>query len=160
MLQTNQTAPDFTLPLLEGGESNYYRDSDGKTSVLIFYKFSCGTSQFELPFIQNIYGAYGDGLFFAAIQQDGPEKATEFRDRFGITMPLLLDQEPYFAGASYQITVVPSIFLIDPDHTIRYSGEGFAKQELLNLADVLAEKTGRPQIDVFRSAEVPDYKPG
>jgi len=39
-------------------------------------------------------------------------------------------------------------------------GEGFAKQELLNLADVLAEKSGRPQIDVFGNDDVPEYKPG
>ncbi len=160
MLQTNQIAPDFTLPLLGGGESNFYHDSGGKMSVLVFYKFSCGTSQFALPFVENIHQAYGDAISFLAIQQDGPGKAAEFKERFGITMPLLLDGEPYTTGASYQITIVPSIFLVEPDHTIRYSGEGFAKQELLDLADVLAERTGRSQIDIFGSTDVPDFKPG
>jgi len=160
MLQTNQTAPDFTLPFLDGGESNFYGDAAGKLSVLVFYKFSCGTCQFAMPFIENIFRAYGGSVFFRAIQQDGPDKAAEFRERFGITMPILLDQEPYSTGASYQIKTVPSIFLVDPNHTIRYSGEGFAKQELLDLADVLAERTGRPQIEVFGSTEVPNFKPG
>ncbi len=160
MLKTSQIAPDFTLPLLGGSESNYYRDAEGRTSVLIFYKFSCGTSQLALPYLQKIYDAYGDVFFFVGIQQDEPDKSAEFREQFGITMPILMDREPYSTGASYGIATVPSIFLVDPDHAIRHSGEGFAKKEILDLANVLAEKAGRPQIDVFGSAEVPDFKPG
>ena len=159
-MQKNQIAPDFTLPWLDGGESNYYRDTAGKLSAIVFYKFSCGTSQFALPFIENIYRVYGDAVCFRAIQQDGPAKTAAFREQFGITMPILMDQEPYAAGAGYRIATVPSIFLVDPDHMIRWSGEGFAKQDLVDLADILAEKTRRPQIDVFGSAEVPETKPG
>ena len=159
MLQEKQIAPDFTLPQFGRGESHFY-DAQGKQAVLIFYKFSCPTCQFVMPFLQKIYDAYGDAFYFVAIAQDGPEKTEGFRKEYGVTIPILMDLQPYPISRSYQIQTVPSIVLVDADHTIRYSGAGFVKQELLNLADALAEKSGRPQIDVFGNAAVPEFKAG
>jgi hypothetical protein len=113
-----------------------------------------------LPFVKTIFNVYGDAFFFAAIAQDGPEKTSEFRKEFNITMPALMDTPPYPVSNTYRITTVPSIFLVNPDHTIRFADRGFVKQDLLNLADVLAEKSMRPQIDLFGEAEVPEFKPG
>lgn len=157
MLLENQLAPDFELPAFDGAKSGL---REGKTSVLVFYKFSCPTCQLALPFLQKMYGAYGDAFYFVAIAQDDREKTAAFREEYGITIPTLLDLPPYPVSYSYQIVSVPSIFLIDPDRRIRYSGEGFVKQELLNLADILAQKSGRPQIDLFAGANVPEWKPG
>lgn len=159
MLLENQLAPDFELPAFEGGKSGL-GDAGGKTSVLVFYKFSCPTCQLALPFLQKIYDAYGDAFYFVAIAQDDREKTVVFREEYGITIPTLLDLPSYPVSRNYQIVSVPSIFLIDPDRRIRYSGEGFVKQELLNLADILAQKSGRPQIDLFAYANVPEWKPG
>jgi hypothetical protein len=104
--------------------------------------------------------AYGDAFQFLAVAQDGPDKAAWFRQEYGITMPIAMDQAPYPVSRAFGLETVPSIFLINPDHSIRYAGEGFVKQELLNLADVLAEKSGKPQIDVFENDSVPAMKPG
>lgn len=159
MLGENEIAPDFRLPSLNDGESHYY-GSSGKMAVLIFYKFSCPTCQLALPSLQKIYEAYGDAFYFVAIAQDGPEKTVEFRREYGITIPTLMDLEPYPVSRSYGLESVPSIFMTDSDHRIRYSGEGFVKQELLNLAEELAEKAARPQIDLFENVQVPEVKPG
>lgn len=159
MLQEKQTAPDFTLPVLGGGDSHFYSQDD-KTAVLVFYKFNCPTCQLTLPFLQKIYEAYGDAFYFVAIAQDPPDKTADFQKQYRITMPLLMDMNPYPVSRDYGLESVPSIFLVNKDRTIRYAGEGFAKQELMNLADVLAEKSGRTQIDLFAYANVPDYKPG
>ena len=160
MLKTNQIAPDFTLPAFGGRESGYYSSAEARMAVLVFYKFSCPTCQFTLPFLQKIFDAYGDSVYFVTIAQDDAEKTADFRKEYGITIPTLMDLPPYPVSRRYQLRDVPSIYLIDPDHTIRYSGEGFVKQEVLNLADVLAEKTGRAQIDVFGNASVPEFKAG
>ena len=159
MLKPNQIAPDFTLPQLQNGESHFYGETD-KRAVLVFYKFSCPTCQFTLPFLQTIYEAYGNALYFVAIAQDGPEETNQFRRDYSITIPTLMDLPPYPVSNAYQITSVPSIFLTGSDHKILYSGDGFVKQEILNLADELAEKTGLPQIDVFADIPVPEMKPG
>lgn len=134
--------------------------SDERMALLIFYKFNCPTCQLTVPYIQRIYEAYGDAFHFLAIAQDGPEKTADFRKEFRITIPTAMDMSPYPVSSAYGLESVPSILLVNPDHTIRYAGDGFVKQDLLNLADVLAEKSSRPQIDVFGNDRVPEMKPG
>jgi peroxiredoxin len=159
MLQANQKAPDFKLPIFGDGQSHFY-DQQGKTAVIVFYKYNCPTCQWTMPFLQKIYDAYGDAFYFVAIAQDDAEKTQGFQRDYGVTMPILLDMSPYKVSSAYGLEIVPSIFLVDPYHKISYSGEGFVKQEILNLADILAEKSGRPQIDVFENVNVPEIKPG
>jgi peroxiredoxin len=159
MLQENQTAPDFTLPVFGGGDSHLY-DRTGKTALLIFYKYNCPVCQLILPFLQKIYDAYGDAFYFVAIAQDGTEKTQGFCDEYSITIPVLMDMEPYPVSRQYGLESVPTLFLLDPDNRIRYAGEGFVKQDILNLSDILAEKSGRTQIDVFAHARVPEFTPG
>jgi peroxiredoxin len=159
MLNTNDIAPDFTLPRLANGKDQLY-SNDGRLTFLVFYKFSCPTCQLALPYINKIYEAYGNDVRFIAIAQDNAEKTEQFAKDYGLTLPLLLDETPYPVSRQYQLVSVPSIFLINPDHTIRYSGEGFVKQELMNLADVIAEKTSKPQIELFGNESVPEFKPG
>ncbi len=159
MLDVNQIAPDFSLPQLGNGEFRFY-ESASKNSLLIFYKFSCGTSRFTFPFLQKIYEAYGDTLNFAAIAQDEAEASANFRDDLGITIPILLDMNPYPVSRAFGIHTVPSIFFLDANPKILFTSYGFVKQDILNLADILAEKSVRPQIEVFDSVEVPEIKPG
>jgi thiol-disulfide isomerase/thioredoxin len=159
MLNVNQIAPDFTLPEFGGGESHFYDDAKGP-SALIFYKFSCGTCRFAFPFLQKIYEAYGDAFYFKAIAEDETEATTKFRQDLGITVPTLLDLSPYSTSAAYGLHTVPSIFLVNPSHEITFASYSFVKQDLLNFADILAEKSGRPQIEIFGEADIPEIKPG
>jgi peroxiredoxin len=159
MLDVNQIAPDFTLPQLDGGPIHFY-DAAAGSALLIFYKFSCGTSRFSFPFLQNIYRAYGGSIYFTAIAQDEAEPTSKFRTELGITMPFLLDTQPYPVSRLYGLRAVPSLFLIDKNRKILLSTYGFVKQDILNLADIIAEKTGQQQIDPFGSVEVPEIKPG
>jgi peroxiredoxin len=159
MLNVNDIAPDFTLPRLANGKERLYSD-DGRFSFLVFYKFSCPTCQLALPYINKMYEAYGNDVQFFAVAQDDAEKTQQFVDQYRLTMPVLLDEMPYPVSRQYQLVTVPTIFLINPDHRIRYSGDGFVKEELLNLADVIAEKSGKPQIELFGTEQVPEFKPG
>jgi len=158
MLDVNQIAPDFTLPALVGGELHLYAAPE--TSALIFYKFSCGTCRFTFPFLQRIYEAYSTTFNIMAIAQDDAEATENFRKELGVTIPTLLDLTPYPVSAAYGLETVPSIFLVDRSHKITFATYGFVKQDIMNFADILAEKTGRPQIDIFGDAEVPEIKPG
>ena len=159
MFRENQIAPEFSLPAFEGGEGGL-AGNDEKTRLLVFYKFSCPTCQLSLPFLQKMYEAYGDKVPIIAIAQDDQEKTASFRNEYGITIPTLLDLPPYPASRKFEIQSVPSLFLIGPNRKILYAGEGFVKQEFLNLADILAQKSNRPQIDLFANAVVPEFKPG
>jgi peroxiredoxin len=159
MLNVNQTAPDFVLPDFHGGTYRFYPDP-AQNTVLAFYKFSCGTCRFTFPFLQKVFDAYGAALNFRAIAQDDQQATQKFREDLRIAIPTLLDLPPYPVSSSYGIDTVPSIFLIDAEHTIRFATYSFVKQDILNLADILAEKTGRSQIDVFGEMEIPEIKPG
>ena len=159
MLKENDVAPDFGLPRLASGNEQLY-SNDGRLTFLVFYKFSCPTCQLALPYINKIYEAYGNDVRFFAIAQDNAEKTEQFAKDYGLTLPLLLDETPYPVSRKYQLVSVPSIFLINPDYTIRFAGEGFVKQELLNLADVIAEKAGKEQVEIFGNDSVPEFKPG
>lgn len=158
MLKAGKVAPDFTLPFFDGGVSNLY--SAGKTAVLIFYKFSCPVCQFTFPFLQKIYETYGDAFYFVAIAQDPAEKTIPFRETFGITVPTLMDLQPYPVSNTYRIETVPSIFLVNEDHKIDTSFEGFDKKQLERLSDSLAHKSGLPRIALFQGLSVPELKPG
>jgi peroxiredoxin len=160
MLEVNQTAPDFTLPLFGNGQEHFYETAAQQNSVLLFYKFSCDTSRFTFPYLQKIYERYSDSFYFRAIAQDNAEPTAQFREELGITMPTLLDVKPYPVSRAYSIHTVPSIFFVNPGRKVRLSSYGFVRQDILNLADLLAEKSGLPQLDVFESAEVPEIKPG
>ena len=159
MLLEKQMAPEFELPAFGGGTGGL-QYSQEKTSVLTFYKFSCPTCQLALPFLQKIFEAYGDAFNILAIAQDDREKTEGFRREYRIQLPTLLDLPPYPVSRAYELVSVPTIFLIDPEGGILFSGAGFSKEELLNLADILAEKSGRPQLDLFQDANVPNWKPG
>ena len=159
MLDVNQVAPDFSLPQLDAEQVHFY-DAANTNAVLVFYKHTCGTSRFALPFLQEIHQAYGDSLFFVAIAQDDEEPTRKLRDELKLSIPILLDVNPFPVSSSYGLHTVPSIFLIGPDRKIQWTSYGFVKQDLLNFADILAEKTGRPQIDLFEGIEVPEIKPG
>jgi peroxiredoxin len=159
MLKEKQKAPDFELPALTGESQKLFTD-DNKMTLITFYKYNCPTCQLALPYMQRIYEAYGDAFRILAVAQDGPERTSDFVKDYKLTMPVLMDEAPYSVSQKYGLEVVPTIFLMNSDHTIRYAGDGFVKQDLLNLADVLAEKSGRPQIDLFGSDPVPEIKPG
>lgn len=159
MLRENQIAPEFSLPAFEGGTGGL-TDNNDTTTLLVFYKFSCPTCQFSLPFLQKMYEAYGDKISIIAIAQDDQEKTASFRNEYGITIRTLLDLPPYPVSRKFELQSVPSLFLIGPNRKILYAGEGFVKQEFLNLADILAEKSDRPQIDLFANTVVPEFKPG
>lgn len=159
MLKENQAAPDFELPLYAGGPSRFHSPDSG-TSVLLFYKYSCPTCQLAVPYLQKIYDAYGDAFRIFAVAQDGPENTENFRKEYKITIPTFLDTNPYAVSHQYELRTVPTVFILNPEYKILYAGEGFIKQDLLNLADILAEKSGREQIDLFENDPVPEMKPG
>lgn len=159
MLGEKQTAPDFELPLF-GGQSTRFYVPGAETSVLIFYKHSCPTCQLTLPYLQKIYDAYGDAFRILAVAQDGHENTERFRNEYKISIPTFLDEMPYTVSDQYDLKTVPTIFMLDSEYRVQYAEEGFIKQQLLNLADILAERSGRDQIDLFQDADVPELKPG
>lgn len=156
-LTAGQRAPDFRLDDLTGGQKALSELLAERPVFLAFFKVSCPTCQFTLPFLDRIYrGLAGGGARMFAVSQDDAEATREFHREFGITMPTLLDSagHGYPASNAYLLSYVPSMFLVERDSAISWSLVGFHKKELEALGDRLGVQPFRPE------ERVPEMKSG
>jgi peroxiredoxin len=156
-LTAGQHAPDFQLDDLNGGKRTLSEVLAATPVFLAFFKVSCPTCQFTLPFLERMYRELaGGGAKMFAVSQDDAEATREFHREFGITMPTLLDSARggYPASNVYLLSYVPSMFLIEKDSTISWSLVGFHKKELEALGSRLGVAPFRPE------ERVPEMKSG
>ena len=152
MLLNASQAPEFTLPDLDGKpvkSADLHRD---RPILLVFFKADCPVCQMTLPFLNRLLGK----LSVIAISQDDATVTQRFRARFAVTLPTLLDDEDggYPVSNQYQITNVPSLFLVEPDGLISLAFAGFSKADLEAIAH-------RADTAIFHAGEsVPIWRPG
>jgi peroxiredoxin len=126
MLAEGSTAPDFQLQ-----DWSLSAALAAGPVLLVFFKISCPTCQFTLPFLQRFEGS---GLQVVAISQDDQNSTSAFFNRFGLTLRTLTDKAWDFAvSSSFRISHVPSLFLVGADGVISLSVEGFSKAHLERL---------------------------
>lgn len=127
--------------------------------VLAFFKVGCPVCQFTFPYLERLHRSYPH-LQIWGIGQDDADATEAFCRMFGITFPILLDQG-YELSIAYELTNVPSIFLVGRDLVIDRTIVGFDKQELQGLNKDLSELAGTAEKALFSAAdEVPELKPG
>jgi peroxiredoxin len=163
-INAGQAGPGFTLKGLDGKSYSLEALSQRGPVVAAFFKISCPVCQFTFPFLQRLYERYGsDEVTFLGISQDDANATTAFAKEYGVTFPMALDekQNGYPASNSYGLTSVPTIFLIDPDGTVRLSSMGFVKKDLELIAAALAERKKIAPAALFMTNEaVPANRPG
>src|SRR6267143_4957699 len=159
---TGTTAPGFSLKALDNKEYSLSTLLERGPVVACFFKISCPVCQFTFPFLERLYKRYGgDGVTFLGISQDDARSTNKFAKEFGITFPLLLEENGYPVSNAYGLTNVPTIFLIDTDGTVKVSCMGFDKKDLEKIAANLAERKKIFLAPLFRPDEViPANKPG
>ena len=157
MLEAGARGPDIQLTSTFGERFVLSEELKRSAVVLVFFKISCPTCQFTLPFVDRLFASEKAGSpRVYGISQDKTEATREFAQHFGLHFPILLDlsAEKYPASNAYGITNVPSLFLINPDGAIAWSLHGFHKSEL----EKLAKEFGR---SLFEANErVPAMRPG
>jgi peroxiredoxin len=157
MLEAGQPAPGFELADLGGAVRALPQILAQGPALLAFFKVSCPTCQLTLPFLERIWKGRRDSTpQMIAISQDDERSTREFHKQFGITFPTLLDREEknYPASNAFQISHVPSLFLVEPGGRISWTLEGFGRKEIAALGD----KFG---VAPFREEEyVPEWKSG
>ncbi len=109
------TAPDFTVPSLDGGKVSL-SDFRGKYVLLNFWASWCPPCKAEMPELHAYYKSYQDrGFTLLAINvNDDPSSAAAFIQANGFTFPVGLDTNGRVFG-SYGGSALPTSFLIDPD---------------------------------------------
>jgi peroxiredoxin len=148
LVQAGSPAPAFRLKRLDGGESTL-ADLVAKGPVLLaFFKVTCPVCQLTFPFLERIHAA--GTLPIVGISQNCPEDTTEFAAEFGVTFPLLLDEqdENFPASNAYGISSVPTMFLLEPGGCISRVAEGWSRADIESLAARAGVTAIRPEDNV------------
>jgi peroxiredoxin len=154
MLAPGSRAPEILATELDGTQVAV-SDLLAQGPVLVaFFKVSCPTCQYTLPFLQRM--ADQKGLTIIGISQDeaGPTRA--FCKTYGVRFPVLLDAagSKYPLSNAYKLRSVPSCFLIEPDGSISMAVQGFSRDDLAAIGH-------RFHTPPFRTNEdIPAFRPG
>lgn len=162
-LATGTKAPEFELKTLDGKRFALREELARGPVVLVFFKVSCPTCQYALPFYERLYKVYGrKGVALVGVSQNDAKDTAAFVKEFGITFPVLLDDtRSYPASNAYGLTNVPSVFWIGQDGEIEVSSVGWVKSdfELVNRKMAEADKVSLSV--VFKPGEdVRDFRAG
>ena len=130
MVPLGTTAPDFTLPDLDGSEVSR-SDFAGRPLLVMFVCNHC-------PFVVHLFEGIvqmtdeyaAKGLAIVGINandtegypEDSPEKMVEYAERLGYGFPYLFDESQEVARA-YDAQCTPDFFLFDADHKLVYRGQ-------------------------------------
>jgi len=161
-LPAGKSAPKFSLTTATG-EKLSLADALTKGPVLAaFFKVSCPTCQFTLPFLERIHETYGQEHFTLwGISQNDAKDTREFIQHFGLRFPVLLDGPGFPVSNQFGLTNVPTLFLISQDGTIQMSSVGFVKADVESSAAGAAQASKKAATPIFKPGEVvPQYKPG
>ena len=129
-LAPGDTAPEFTLPDADGKPVSL-ADYRGRRVVVYFYPAAGtpGCTKQACDFRDNLAELNGAGLDVLGISPDKPAKLAKFRDKEGLTFPLLSDADKEVLNAwgafgekqMYGKTVtgvIRSTFVVDPEGKI------------------------------------------
>jgi peroxiredoxin len=156
-------APGFSLQDSNGKNYELSALLEKGPVVASFFKVSCPVCQFTFPFLERLHQRYGKAATFLGISQDDAKATRKFTDQYGVTFPIPLDESAknYPASNAYGLTNVPTVFLIDPDNSIKVVCNGFDKKGLEEIAADLAEGQQSASAALFRPDEkIPAHKPG
>jgi peroxiredoxin len=147
-------APEFNLKTLDGKPFSLSDELAHGPVVLVFFKVSCPTCQYALPFYERLYKAYGHhGVALVGISQNDAKETAAFNKEFGVTFPVLLDDpRSYPVSNAYGLTNVPTIFWIAQDGEIEVSSVGWLKADF--------EEINRRMSETGKIAPAPMFKPG
>jgi cytochrome c biogenesis protein CcmG/thiol:disulfide interchange protein DsbE len=125
-------APDFTLPLLEGGRAIRFSDFRGSVVVGNFRASWCATFREEHSNLLAAWQRYRDhGVVIIGIDyQDSTAAAMAYVRKLGGDWPVVTDLGDRTALA-YGVYGVPETFFIGHDGVIRYKQIGASSYELL-----------------------------
>ena len=162
-LPAGTKAPDFSLPVLGGGNFSL-QEALGKGTVLAaFFKVSCPVCQYTFPFLERIYKAHGEEkVTIVGVSQNDEKDTAAFLKEHGVTFRTLIeDPKSYAASNAYGLTNVPSLFLIDQDGQIEVSSVGWVKKDIEEINRKLASGQQPSPLAIFRAGEeVRDFRAG
>ena len=132
------TAPDFTLPSLDG-QNVRLSDYAGKSVVLLdFWSTTCDPCMVEMPHLVELYKQHKDqGFVVLAISLDGPEsraQVSSVAQQKEMSFPVLLDEETAVVARYNPKREMPFSVLIGKDGSILQKRGGYTPGDEKTLA--------------------------
>jgi peroxiredoxin len=124
-LTRGSDAPGFSLPRLDGDAPFDLASLRGRVVLLNFWATWCKPCEEEMPAMERLHQALAGSPFdlLAVSVDSGEQEVRAFRDRLGLSFPILLDPQKQ-VSKRYQTFRYPESFLIGRDGVIveRYVG--------------------------------------
>jgi len=157
-----QPAPTFKLTGIDSKKYSLEEALGQGPLLLAFFKVSCPTCQYAIPFIERLYQQFREqGMQVWAISQDDARDSERFAEEYSVTFPILLDEYPYETSREYGLEYVPTLFLLKRDRHVELTSDGFSKTDLLEIQRSMAKIFSTKPPRLFQPNEkVPEFKPG
>ena len=153
-------APTFSLTATDGSKCDLQAALRASPLVVLaFFKVSCPVCQFTFPYLERLHRSYPQVPLWG-ISQDDTDATNAFAKSYGASFPMALDATLQ-TTVDYDLTNVPTAFLVADGGMIQQTIVGFAKKELEQLNVAMAKAAGVAAKPLFTDAdEVPDLRPG
>ena len=162
-LTAGTSAPDISLPILNGGNFSLPDALKRGPVLAAFFKVSCPVCQYTFPYLERLHKAYGDRkITIIGVSQNDRQETAAFMKEYGVTFPVVLDDpKAYEVSNAYGLTNVPTMFLIGEDGEIEISSVGWVKKELEDINRRLSDAQKTPLALLFKPKEdVADFRAG
>ena len=103
--------------------------SEGPALIVIGHR-DCATTRLTLPFVDRLYQRRPAGASVVSVLQDEPAAARALMADLGLTMPVLLEPDPYPLSSELQLRAAPTLMLVGTDGLIARGTEGFSRDDL------------------------------
>jgi len=124
-VERGSVAPDFALPKLDAEATVRLSDLRGRVVLVNFWASWCKPCEDEMPAMERLYETqHPQGFELLAVSVgEAPDEVRAFRDRLGLSFPILLDADKTVSHG-WQTFRFPESYLIGRDGVVveRYVG--------------------------------------
>jgi cytochrome c biogenesis protein CcmG/thiol:disulfide interchange protein DsbE len=116
-LKVGNPAPDFELTSLDHGTTRLSQFK-GQPVLLSIGATWCPDCRIEAPLLEEVHQAFPGLAVLMLDSNESPATVQQFADQFGITHPILLDQDGSISKL-YRVYAIPTEIFIDADGIIK-----------------------------------------
>lgn len=138
--EAGDPAPDFTLPVLEGGEVTL-TELRGQTVLIDFWATWCPPCEFQIPILNEVYRDYRDRgveVLGVSVDTEGPGAVAAYLEKHEAVYPILMGSESL--ARKFGAPGFPALIVVGPDGRIHQRHVGLVERP--DLEAILAEVAG------------------
>jgi thiol-disulfide isomerase/thioredoxin len=120
-LNVGGTAPNWTLQTNQSEALDYYQDSEGKVSVILFWATWCPYCATLMPHLEVIYRKYrskGVKLYAIDIFEDGKIDPIKYYEDRKFSFTMLLDGDE--VAKQFGVRGTPGVYVVDKEKKVVY----------------------------------------